>query len=267
VADTISKDVRCAACGYNLRGLPTGSACPECGRAIDPELVARAPTLVERRWLSGLSRVVFALAWISAAAAALRVLWTYEYLRVTLLGSLPSVPLGAWFGHLEAALVVIELAAIWWLTAAPPAEIDSDVQHSQRVWLRFIATWGCIGFLVVHFMRWSVSADVIRIWSILVDVLAAVEVALFWGYLRGRVKRIGDERLAGRCDSIRTGLIVGILAGSLLGVLLHNQYGIDRGTRTFAPMPGRLVLTVFKVWAPLVLLGIGRAASTVSGAE
>ena len=30
----VEEDVRCAACGYNLRGLPTGGQCPECGAHV-----------------------------------------------------------------------------------------------------------------------------------------------------------------------------------------------------------------------------------------
>jgi len=30
----LDEDIACLKCGYNLRGLPTDDACPECGTAV-----------------------------------------------------------------------------------------------------------------------------------------------------------------------------------------------------------------------------------------
>ena len=48
MTETLQRDVPCCACAYNLRGLGTDAACPECGAAVDESvLVQRVESI---RW-------------------------------------------------------------------------------------------------------------------------------------------------------------------------------------------------------------------------
>ena len=98
----------CAECGYDLRGLPPDSACPECGRVI-AESEAAAPV---RAWLPGFRRGVACL------AGALLVLPFAEqaaYGRMRWLGNRVN-PDG--LTYLLRALLL--LPAAWWMTGAAP---------------------------------------------------------------------------------------------------------------------------------------------------
>jgi len=84
-APSIVKDLACANCGYNLRGLKPGRVCPECGKvipfdvpmAMDPMLGGDAARRSKTLW--GLTLMTAAV----ACAVALRIgavaLWSFTY--------------------------------------------------------------------------------------------------------------------------------------------------------------------------------------------
>lgn len=70
-ADTIDFDLACARCDYNVRGMPAGGACPECGQrildSVAEQLRRRTPLRVEHARLA--ERAPAALRSIRAAGA------------------------------------------------------------------------------------------------------------------------------------------------------------------------------------------------------
>jgi hypothetical protein len=102
--DATAEGLTCAACGYELRGLPPDSACPECGTSIE-DTVGAAPVV---RWLGGfrLGVTAFGLA-----------LFLLPFVVDALTGGL------RWFGRrinpdgrVLLAQALLLLPAAWWLT-------------------------------------------------------------------------------------------------------------------------------------------------------
>lgn len=77
LARELTGDLRCARCGYNLKGLSVRSRCPECGLAIRATLLAKVdPHAAELRPIS--FRVPTALGlvvWAAAGLVAAAILW------------------------------------------------------------------------------------------------------------------------------------------------------------------------------------------------
>jgi hypothetical protein len=117
--DATAESLTCAACGYDLRGLPPESACPECGTAIE-DTGAAAPVV---RWLPGFRLGVTAFA-----------------VAVFLLPFVVNAVTGGlrWFGllinpdgRLLLAQALLLLPAAWWLTR-PAAFLPRDPARRRR---------------------------------------------------------------------------------------------------------------------------------------
>jgi hypothetical protein len=82
----IDRDLHCASCGYNLRGLMTGRNCPECGqiisltRSLDDPLLSG--TLDERRKVQlGLTLIAFCAIAVAACRIGFPVAWSLAWGR------------------------------------------------------------------------------------------------------------------------------------------------------------------------------------------
>ncbi len=53
---SVSNDLPCNSCGYNLRGLPSGGRCPECGTEVARSLRGDLLSVAEPAWLERLDR-------------------------------------------------------------------------------------------------------------------------------------------------------------------------------------------------------------------
>jgi hypothetical protein len=76
-AGVIEQDLACVACGYNLRTLAAGAACPECGRAVAATLAAQHDPLatnvhVRRLWWA-------LVIWLAAQAIWIGAMGYYEW--------------------------------------------------------------------------------------------------------------------------------------------------------------------------------------------
>jgi hypothetical protein len=243
----------CIACGYDLRGLRDEGACPECGRAIVDS--RQAATLRDARavWLPRTARWAKALALIELLGACTYALWLYDSLRQTILQSFPAIPLKPWYTPVHATLAVVGLIALWLFTAPPPKPADESSQESIRMWLRFVAIWNTVGIVFLAIDR-AWPYDILRIWEIAINLLAAATEFLFWSYVIRWAARIPDENLVRRSRSIRWGLVLGLLAGPTLGWFLHNNFTFAFGFRLFGPLPGRLIYLFYYLSAPFALL-------------
>lgn len=111
-ANTISSDLPCHACGYNLRGLPHTGKCPECSKDIALSL-PRAPVLtpLEARAIAkALARVFFsALAILVGILAAVLIAGLFPFASRSVLLWCCILPLAA--GGVVHAIGVNELAS------------------------------------------------------------------------------------------------------------------------------------------------------------
>lgn len=82
-ASSIGKDLACANCGYNLRGLKPGGVCPECGKvipfdlpiALDPMLAGDSARRSKTLW--GLTLMTAAVACAVALRIGSAALWSF----------------------------------------------------------------------------------------------------------------------------------------------------------------------------------------------
>jgi hypothetical protein len=118
----IDRDVYCFSCGYNVRGLNYGRACPECGSTISPASARVGGVLAgsdrqRRQWETGLGLGVLCLTVVIVA-------------RVLLFAISPFVGTG-----LRGPYVVVgAITAVLWVRAAwlmTPPELD-DVWPERR---------------------------------------------------------------------------------------------------------------------------------------
>lgn len=136
-ASKIDTDTHCPSCGYNVRGLNVGRACPECGEAIlldrpfvDP--IAGGSMEQRERWRMGLALATVSLATVIAA----RLLF--------FIGGFAGVAQGLIAGYIAVCAVnsLIWLIAVWMIT---PAALDQTwpwmpqvrllVRLTQALWL------------------------------------------------------------------------------------------------------------------------------------
>jgi hypothetical protein len=70
--DRIDRDLHCARCGYNLRGLAVDEKCPECGTPVDYSLRGELLRYADRRWAK---QVLRGLQWTMASRRAIVILF------------------------------------------------------------------------------------------------------------------------------------------------------------------------------------------------
>lgn len=139
----VQDDQPCLACGYNLRGLPIGGSCPECGAAMifsgrnldDP--LNEMPTEILSAFLRG---------GIAGGAS----LFGMMGLIVSVFGGWITDARGLWIGAL--AVAAVWFVAVWWLTPAfnhPAARHHGFITGSRR---RLAARLLQLGWLVLAFM-------------------------------------------------------------------------------------------------------------------
>ncbi len=136
----VQDDQPCLACGYNLRGLPIGGSCPECGavmilagRGLDDPL-NQMPTNILKAFLRGGIAGTAALAGVIGLVAGVFLGWIADVQALWIV-----------------ALVVASVwcLAVWWLTPAfnhPAAQHHGFVAGSKRRLLARVLQFGWILF-------------------------------------------------------------------------------------------------------------------------
>lgn len=179
-ADRHQRDVNCAACGYNLRGLPVDANCPECGQTPEPQLREDWLDLTDPNWRRKLNR-----------GAAL--------LHFGVIAALPLIYPG----------VAIAFAGLWLLTAAEPshqeASKDRKARQLARVFIMLTGA-GLVSLTILFFLsrqpllgRWTLFDTLF----IAVHAVLAIGLLATWDYLQILAQRLPDPHLARHCGSIR----------------------------------------------------------------
>jgi hypothetical protein len=202
----------CVDCGYDLRGTPAATRCPECGTDLSSAQVPRALDPTDLAAASGLDLVaasLFAslpaitgllllglvgrmLAIVAAAGIAFRVAGVWRFQTGPLASGVPR-----WFRRSLLIVTTLEsaaaLATLTFLIAVPPV-------GPPRVW------W------LSAVVAWSLSA-------------AGSVTGIGWAC--GRIGRDAGSRwapIAGRI-TLGLGLGAGVAAGGLAGMLIQNLVG------------------------------------------
>lgn len=93
MSTSVSSDLNCARCGYNLRTLPVAGLCPECGSPIAESLDQNWLQNADRAWLSRLSTGA-GLVLVSMGVAVLALLCSHSVPSASLLLFLLAEALG-----------------------------------------------------------------------------------------------------------------------------------------------------------------------------
>lgn len=125
----IEGDVACVKCGYNLKGLPRGGNCPECGSSVASSF--------------GRGRFLFKNL-TDAPMSYLKMLRMGFYLIAGCIAALfLSIVMAVKFGGLSASLLVAAIGIVWWggvflVTSSehPPGELSD--RYDRLKWLRRI---------------------------------------------------------------------------------------------------------------------------------
>lgn len=232
-------DVPCVGCGYNLRGLSKGAACPECGRDIARSLRSSRLVLADPAWLRCL---LWGTNWILLGFA-------FGLVMLVLLGIVQSTladadplwqGLAVWGFAMPPGLVI--LWGCWRLTAPEPGRRWGWRLDFARPMARYGAvTVAAMAVLVLPLSFIHVGLVIAAMGVAGLAVTAAGFAALWYG--RSLAWRIPDRLLAVQAVGLTVlygFLAVAAIAGPLIGVLLGivgTWAGSDDGSGPFASNP------------------------------
>lgn len=240
----LTTDVRCAACGYNLRGLDPGGRCPECGTRVDRSVASPLIEELDGPWARVVSRgtvLVGAglMAW-AATALALGVAGAVLALIVAMDGftgwRTPSLIVTS-IGIIGAGAGILAVLAGVALATRPHAALDANL--SFGLWRRgmrlAMAVWaGAIVFggVVMLLLRGSVSDRALFVATDLyvpgVALGALAMIVVFVGYLGEVLTHVPDAGLARRCAWRARSLVLCVLV-AIFGFLLANTVLVPIG--------------------------------------
>jgi len=204
-SSTIESDVPCRHCGYNLRGLTPGGACPECGRAT-LEALPRYLKDAGPAYLRTIGRgaVLTIAGMVLSAIAGTLVSLTLPSLYLALAPNGPSVILAI-------APPIVMLVGLWKITSVDPHVCGERNPERLRKLVRTTAMVGTVAQLVeigtsLTFLLPSLSARVTD-WILYPISTIALIVGVFatLAYLRTLAYRVPDYVLCRRFGSLRWG--------------------------------------------------------------
>ena len=270
VALSLSGDLPCVGCGYNLRGLSVRESCPECGlpakatilAVVDPRADELAP--IARRRVVGWGVLVWAWGALAAAVA----LWSLR------LGG-PLLGPGFGYGWARAALAygavgLLTLSGVSSLVLLRPHEGISGRAVRRGL---FGAAWylplvAVVGFLL---LRYDVTHGLPSLFGGDVDVMRTRLRLLAWASVVGvmlglriplRVLRARSVPMrTGRVETQRAAALVAAVGLALGGdVIMIGASTIGGVWRDVAVMIGGMAVAVGALLATLWLIGLATDA-------
>lgn len=255
----IESDLPCRQCGYNLRGLLSSGACPECGHAVAESarrnLLRDSDPSYAANVRAGVTVMMVGLALSAIASAVIPPTILIEYLDD------PSWRVLA-FLVIVAAIFVMS-AGLWKLTSIDPAVFDDCRQERVRRLVRVTVVTSSVtqlfGLAVLSSsgegtVMGSSMFDLLPLWMLILTNAVALIACVFamFGYLRMLSWRIPDQVLARRFQMLRWGFGIpfSLLTLAAAGEILLSFSG------SAALLDEHVAAANTVVWAMTVLGGL-----------
>jgi hypothetical protein len=273
---TIQGDLACVRCGYNLRGLKSDKACPECFTPVESSLHGNLLAYADQDWLEclrkGTSLKLWNIALAIVSAVAVMILTAVGGPKAfALLVSLPTACLGLWAAFLITA-------------QEPRVSLEEDPVTLRRV-IRVCAAIGFLGNLLTEFHKnigfsGVPTALVVATGSLFV----LVGIVAYFGefiYYRRFARRIPNVKLARDTTTVMWGFVICavalVLGGGLVAIVAVGGTagrGVAAGGGVCLCGAG-VAMLVFAVWYITLLVqyrnvfaeAAARKSDTVPGSQ
>ena len=241
----VAPDVRCEQCGYSLRGLRYGGACPECGAPIryrrDPNLpFEEMPLDLIKRFRTGAWAACFTLAGLVAL-----LLGGPAVLSMVRVGGPPFVPRLA-SAAVMFAVAAAWMAAVWALTPALETPQATRRGLSPQSRLRWAARWLQVGWVLyaaigvlLALLGPAISPPGLGLAGILARLAGTVGIAAFALWLARFADWMGNRFAEGALQMAGFGAAMGVLL-----LLTVPVIGLAAGGLTIVLLPLVLALVV-----------------------
>ncbi len=261
---TLTADLICARCGYNLRGLPADGRCPECFTPVARSVHGNLLRFADPAWVDTLRRGT--LIWLWSMLVAL-----VAYGGGAVLAGFAGP------GVIKNILSVIAAAVTLWaiiLVTAPEPMIAAE---DDPVTLRRFARWAAIVSFAGEASQLVQQVSPVASWffvvvAIVIFVGIAASVAQFL-YLRRLALRVPDQELASMTKTVMWGFVGALTAllGLVVAVGVIPLAGGGGGGATPQPSGGTAVVlimltcvavlgfVVFSIWWIVLLFRYHRA--------
>lgn len=266
---TITTDIPCRKCGYNLRGLTHTGRCPECGTPVGLSTVGDLLRYSDPAWLLKLRDGMSFILWGILVA-----------IIVSIAGAALRAALGAGDGLQEWVGVIAGLLGVygaWLLTEPDPSGLGEAQYATSRKLVRVALLVGLAGNVMSAIAATIPVPGAVRFGVGLLVMGASLfgvvgEFAKFI-YLEKLALRVPDDALAARARLLRWGygltlaalVVVGILAMILARVGGPTQGG--RGGMAALGCFGGIVGIAFLVFGIMTLLFYFRMRRTLIAQE
>ena len=215
-AASVGQDVPCRRCGYNLRGLPLLSRCPECGTAVGVSVHGDLLRYSDPQFVTTLHKGVRLMLW--------SILVTVIGIVALLVTNMINRSAGLSFGArmLPLAGSVLNVIGAWLLTTPDPSGIGEDRYGTARKVIRFSLGAAVLNDIINFEGQVAVPPAVYMVLQV-VGGLSAVAglVGLFaqLHYLEKLATRLPSDALSDRSRRIKWGLSIAYAVGISFGLL------------------------------------------------
>lgn len=229
---TITQDMSCLRCGYNLRGLRSDGHCPECGSPVERSLHGDQLRFADPNWLNTLRRGVALMLWNLLIVMV-----------ISMLAGLTAV-LGAPPVVMQLATVIaaaLALAAMYLVTAPEPTESFAGQTVKLRKAVRILAVIAFVGAIWQQGIGLFGGVVLLSIGAMLGFIGGFGHVGLL-ALLRRFALRVPDFRLASQTRIVLWAYAIGYGGALLVGLGAGIWMASVGGPAALAP-PGAAVTT------------------------
>lgn len=245
---TITTDMECIHCGYNLRGLQAGGRCPECGTEIQRSMQGNLLCFSDADWLRKLLLGVRMALWTIALTVLLFIGGFFCALAASIVNPalIRLMPYANLFGELM--IGGVGLASLYLITSQEPRISLTEDPVTLRKALRTLGVVGYSAKLIQNAAGLAPRTAVVNAVAIIAAVVSLGWIVSYFGwfvYMRRFARRIPDDALAKSTTRLMwlSGITLGlsVIAG-IAGAIIAFMFA-GAGATGAPPFPGFPPLT------------------------